>query len=141
MGILDFTERCKGVRKTGPQRYACQCPAHPDRTASLSVRELDDGRGLIHCFAGCNPADILAAVGLTFDALFPPRLIDHHVKRERLPYVPADVFAVVRAELGVIAVIAHDMRAQRAISDDDYSRLGIAAERLDDIAGAAYERR
>lgn len=38
------------------------CPAHNDRAPSLSIRELDDGRALLHCFAGCAYPEILAAV-------------------------------------------------------------------------------
>src|SRR5262245_61068104 len=45
------------------------CPAHPDRTPSLSVRREAD-RWLIHCFAGCPPEAILRAAGLTFADLF-----------------------------------------------------------------------
>lgn len=40
----------------------CRCPAHDDRTPSLSVR-LGRRRLLFHCFAGCDAASILAALG------------------------------------------------------------------------------
>lgn len=40
------------------------CPAHDDHHPSLSIR-LADGRVLLHCFAGCSPRDIYAAIGLT----------------------------------------------------------------------------
>lgn len=36
----------------------CRCPAHGDRTPSLSVR-VGDISLLFHCFAGCNTLDIL----------------------------------------------------------------------------------
>lgn len=39
------------------------CPAHPNRrTPALSVADGDDGRILVHCFAGCDPVDVLAAL-------------------------------------------------------------------------------
>ena len=44
-----------------------RCPAHEDRTPSLSVSETRDGRVLVHCFAGCSQAaaiDALKAAGL-----------------------------------------------------------------------------
>ena len=39
----------------------CICPAHEDRTPSLSVRQGDRGL-LVHCFAGCVPSRILEEI-------------------------------------------------------------------------------
>lgn len=39
----------------------CRCPAHDDRTPSLSVRERD-GRIRLFCFAGCSSTDVIAAL-------------------------------------------------------------------------------
>lgn len=36
----------------------CRCPAHPDKTPSLSLRQGDDGI-LVTCFAGCDREDVL----------------------------------------------------------------------------------
>ncbi len=52
-------------------RYQARCPSHDDRTPSLSIRETQDGRILIHCHSGCSPADIVESVGLTLGDLFP----------------------------------------------------------------------
>lgn len=45
-----------------PRGGMCRCPAHDDRTPSLSVR-VGRARLLLHCFAGCRAADILRALG------------------------------------------------------------------------------
>ena len=42
-------------------RGMCRCPAHDDRTPSLSVR-LGERRLLFHCFAGCETRDVLRAL-------------------------------------------------------------------------------
>jgi 5S rRNA maturation endonuclease (ribonuclease M5) len=47
------------------------CPAHDDRTPSLSVSEGRDGRVLLHCHAGCQLGEILAADGLEVAELYP----------------------------------------------------------------------
>lgn len=47
----------------------CRCPAHDDRNPSLSVRP-GRTRLLLHCFAGCEAADILRA--LASDRLIDP---------------------------------------------------------------------
>ena len=39
------------------------CPAHENtRTPALSLKDGDDGRLLVHCFAGCTGSDVLAAL-------------------------------------------------------------------------------
>ncbi len=58
------------VRRSG-RGWMARCPAHDDREPSLSVREGDDGRILVHCFAGCSVGDICAALGLAMRNLFP----------------------------------------------------------------------
>lgn len=72
MDLSDFLTRAKlqGVRKSASGYLAC-CPAHEDRAPSLSIGEGDDGRILLHCWAGCTTADILAALGLQWSDLFP----------------------------------------------------------------------
>ena len=61
----------EGVKQVGPGRWVARCPAHDDHTPSLSIREAEDGRILLHCFAGCRTADVLQALGLTWRDLFP----------------------------------------------------------------------
>ena len=68
--LLSALERrgCR-YRRSG-SGWQAQCPAHEDRTPSLSVREGSDGRALVHCFAGCETQEILRALGLEFRDLF-----------------------------------------------------------------------
>jgi hypothetical protein len=61
--------RLEGVSRTASGRLA-RCPAHEDRTPSLSITEGADGRILLHCWAGCKTADVLAALGLGWSDLF-----------------------------------------------------------------------
>jgi hypothetical protein len=64
--------RLAGVRPSGAG-WSARCPAHEDRTASLSVSEGDDGRALVKCHAGCAVDSVAAAVGLTVRDLMPGR--------------------------------------------------------------------
>lgn len=71
MYIQDFLSRLRVER--GPNangEYMCQCPAHNDRTASLSVRTGDDGNLLVKCMAGCDTRDVVKTMGLTMRDLF-----------------------------------------------------------------------
>ncbi len=67
-----FIRALDGLRET-PNGWQAICPAHDDRTASLSVGKGDDGKLLIHCFAGCTPQSVVAAVGLQMSDLMPRR--------------------------------------------------------------------
>ncbi len=49
----------------------CICPAHTDRTPSLSVRQGERGI-LVHCFAGCRSEDVLREIGRTKPILNSP---------------------------------------------------------------------
>lgn len=53
--------------------WRTRCPVHGGKSLTLAIYA-GDNRCLITCFAGCAPADILAAVGLTWkDTLYVPR--------------------------------------------------------------------
>jgi len=62
----------KGLRRSHAG-YLAVCPAHADHAPSLSISAGDDGRVLLHCWAGCETRDIVAALGLQWTDLFPAR--------------------------------------------------------------------
>lgn len=117
-----------GVRQSGQRRWSAKCPSHKDRTASLSVRELDDGQVLVHCFAGCSVHDVLSATGLDINALFPENPI-HHRKPERRPFPAIDALRAVSFEILIVLVCAGDILAGK-FSKNDRERLGVAIERI-----------
>jgi hypothetical protein len=51
-----------GARRVGQNRWMARCPAHRERTPSLSIAEGRDGRALVHCFGGCEQTDVIAAL-------------------------------------------------------------------------------
>jgi hypothetical protein len=59
----------KGVRTSMRGWRAC-CPAHADRTPSLSIGLGEQGQVLLKCFAGCSLERIVEAMGLTMVDLF-----------------------------------------------------------------------
>ena len=61
----------RGVKEIRRGEWTARCPAHDDKLPSLTVRETDDGRLLMHCFAGCGTSEVLGALGLAFTVLFP----------------------------------------------------------------------
>src|SRR5262249_12759574 len=56
--------------KRNGRGWIANCPNHDDSTPSLSISEGNDGRVLLHCFAGCRTQDILVALSLETPDLF-----------------------------------------------------------------------
>jgi putative DNA primase/helicase len=50
-----------GGRKAGGG-WAARCPAHDDRTPSLSIHDGDDNKVLVRCHAGCDQERVIAAL-------------------------------------------------------------------------------
>ncbi len=67
------TGRLEHVRKSGSESVVALCPAHRDKRPSLSVKEGDDGRVLLYCFAGCPTSEVVAALNLSMRDLFPEK--------------------------------------------------------------------
>jgi len=42
--------------------WMMRCPAHDDRTPSLSICDADDGKVLVHCHAGCKQVKVIDAL-------------------------------------------------------------------------------
>ena len=69
--INALLEKLKKVSAKGKGQWTACCPAHEDRSPSLAIREVPDGRILLKCFAGCAAADVMHSVGMTLSDLFP----------------------------------------------------------------------
>lgn len=52
--------------------YRAKCPSHDGKHRdSLSLSEGEDGAALVHCFGGCETADVLRTIGLEMKDLYP----------------------------------------------------------------------
>ena len=135
MPILDLVNRLDHCKPTGKDSYIARCPAHDDRSPSLTIKELPDGRVLVHCFSGCGALDVLNAVGLDWDTLFPPELGHYPARRYRAPSETVDSLVVEIAE--------HDRSMGKRLSKTDVERYREALKRRpqksDAIVEIAYE--
>lgn len=120
----------EGIKRTGPGRWLARCPAHPDRHPSLAIRELPDGRVLIHDFAGCNVESVLSAVGLTFGDLYPPRPIAQACKPERRAFPAVDVLRAIAFEATLVCVAAAHLSRGNPLTGHDRARLLVAHSRI-----------
>jgi replicative DNA helicase len=95
----DFISRLEGVRKSSGG-YTAKCPAHDDKKNSLKISCGDDGRILVKCFAGCDTAAVVAAVGLTLADMMPPKdnRPRNHETSYKLAIAPGDVVEHIRID-------------------------------------------
>lgn len=64
MRIEAFLAHLERVKQTGPTTWEARCPAHDDKTPSLTVGIGRSQPIVVKCFSGCSGEDIAMAVGL-----------------------------------------------------------------------------
>jgi hypothetical protein len=73
MNVKNLLDRLQGVTKT-TDGWKANCPAHEDKTPSLSIAEGNDGRILVKCFAQCPTENVVKSIGLRMEDLMPERV-------------------------------------------------------------------
>ncbi len=134
MKALELVNRLTFVRSAGAGKWLARCPSHDDKSPSLSIQQLDDGRVLVHCHAGCGALDILSSVGLSWDSLFPDegeyRALGINAPRETIDSL-------------IIEIAEHDRKLGKRMKAKDKERYRNALKRetkaSDVIVEIAYE--
>lgn len=129
----EFVSRLDRPRQTGPASWVARCPAHDDRSPSLTVSEGSDGRILVHCFAGCEVENVVGAVGVSLSDLMPETGPANHVaapKRMRVP--PMDVLRALAFQAKVVAICACDMGRGIQLSEEEKDKLLATAAEIDE---------
>lgn len=124
MDVTTLLSRLEAV-KGREGSWVAKCPAHADRSPSLSVKTLPDGRILMHCFGGCGTDAVLGALGLAMTDLFPERLGDFAPRRGA--FTALDALRALTFESSVVALAAADVGEGRPI---DPRRVCVAAGRI-----------
>ena len=132
--ILSRLQKVKG--KNGS--WTACCPAHNDKGPSLAIREADDGRVLLHCFAGCEVNSVVTALGMDMTDLFPPDIKRRDYPVEGKPrlkpaFYASDLIRILAFEALVVSICAHDLRKGKALPDEDYERLKVAQQRIEEV--------
>jgi hypothetical protein len=111
--IDNILSRLDGVRKNG-SGWMARCCAHEDRNPSLSITE-KEGRILLKCFAGCDTASILDALGLTWQDLFADDLTEDKRNEYRQRYTEEEK----RMARTILAIAEADRRRGVKLSRKD----------------------
>lgn len=131
MSAATLLDRLDGVRRTGDRRWLARCPAHEDRSPSLSIRETDDGRTLVHCFGGCHVGDVVESVGLELSDLMPPRALDHRAAPLRTGLTLREALMLVEHELTLIVI---GLANWPDVEPGDVPRIRQAVEKIQTVA-------
>jgi hypothetical protein len=131
MTVDNLLQRLDNVKRTGPDRWIASCPTRRDKHPSMTIRELPDGRVLVHDFGGDSVHEILAAVSLEMSDLFPARALSDGRKPESKPFYADDALRCLAFEAKLIRLAALETLEGKPLSDGDFDRLEIAVERID----------
>lgn len=117
------------VRQVKPRQWEARCPAHDDKTPSLRIKEAEDGKLLLKCWANCTADEIVEAVGLEMRDLFPE---DHQRPARRGPNR-----AAVDHERHIVAIGLSLLAQGGKLPPSDLERLEVARRRLAQLEGRA----
>jgi hypothetical protein len=116
--------------------YVACCPAHEDKTPSLAVKE-QDGKIILHCFAGCSVENIVGAVGMDMTDLFPPSEQRYDKPAPKVRFFATDLLRVIALEAAIVSIAAYDMAKGKKLPKVDLDRLQLAYQRINDAMEAA----
>lgn len=138
-------QRLEGVQRFG-NSWRARCPACGGRSRKLSITEAE-GRVLLHCFDCGDAGAVLAAVGLCWADLYPPR--HWPLSREEQRVVSRAMreaswgaaLSVLALESKIVQLAAYTVAITGPLPPDDYTRLLLACERIDGAANVLVEAR
>ena len=144
--------RLDRVKSTGPGSWLASCPTsvhkHGDRSRGLSIREGDDGRVLLHCFAGCGVAEVVGAIGIEMADLYPPRPTEYPDRaprggitgRDRVKRIAwPDLFEAIESDLRACSLAFSDLAAGVPFTREDAAFIAKSAHHLaDEISGVIH---
>ena len=119
------------MKDVGAGRWIARCPAHEDQRPSLSIRKVDDGRILLHDFAGCSAADVVAAVGLELSDIFPERPTYYGgAIRPNYFHAAREALKLQGLQALTVAIAAENLARGIRLTEEDRDLLLTAAQRF-----------
>lgn len=116
------------LKRTGSGAWIACCPHHEDRTPSLSIREGDDGRVLMHCHGGCSIEQVVGSMGLELLDLFPQDNKYSRGSKRTTTYRQA--LELIKGDALLVFVAAKNLAGGHQLTPEDLERLQGAAIRI-----------
>jgi hypothetical protein len=132
--VAKILDRLDKVKPNGTDKWMARCPAHDDGGPSLAIRD-QDGKVLIHCFAGCEPLSVLESIGLEMKDLFPETPKEHRAEgryiRQRISASTA--LEVISRELTLAHLVLADIVKNKKVEPETWRRFEDAYARISTV--------
>lgn len=109
------------------KQWQALCPAHDDKTPSLTITECSDGTVLIKCWAGCHANEIVKALGLELKDLFPC------TQPNNKPTKPQPSQRAIAHERLIVSIAEGNVSKGVTLSTEDMARYRLALKRLKEV--------
>lgn len=123
--INKVLDRLDKVKAKNANQWQAVCPAHDDKSPSLTVTEAEDGTVLVKCWAGCNASEIVTSIGLELKDLFPQL---NNKPRKLQPSKRA-----IEHERLIVRIAEANLACGVTLSNEDMARYRLALKRLKEV--------
>jgi uncharacterized ParB-like nuclease family protein len=133
--IEEIAERLNAKPTRGKTNaWTACCPAHADRSPSLSLKLATNGNILMYCFAGCSFVEICDSMGIDAGDLFQEKHVSKYDKTNKnKAYISGDaMLELLYKDVGFIEVFASALMRNETPTEKDYAILSAATNRIRD---------
>jgi len=123
------------LKQSGRGAWIACCPHHDDRTPSLSIREGEDGRVLIHCHGGCSVDQVVGSMGLDLSDLFPQDGTYSRGRARTTSYRQA--LEIIKADSMMVLVAAQNLAGGHQLTPEDRRRLAASVKKIQAVIAEA----
>lgn len=128
--LENLINRLQKVKRKSRDSWIACCPAHQDKSPSMTIREVEEGKLLIHCFAGCSIEEITSSIGITLSDLMPERAPDALRKPMAVPFNARDVLECIQSDATLLCVFISDVTQAKPITPQEAANAYKAAARI-----------
>lgn len=122
--------RVQKAKRSGRDSWIACCPAHQDKNPSMTIREVEEGKLLVHCFAGCSIEEIVSSIGITLADLMPERSPDAIRRPSAVPFNARDVMTCIQSDAGLLCVFIASVTKGEKITSEEAANAYKAAARI-----------
>lgn len=128
--LENLLSRLQKVKRVGKDSHIACCPAHQDKSPSLAIREVEDGKVLVKCFGGCSVEEICGAIGITVSDIMPDRQPDALRRPMAAPFNARDVLECIKNDASLLCVFISDMKQAKQATAQESANAYKAACRI-----------